>query len=82
MQARKSPAAESADWERALEGVDFPAAKIAIMREVHDHGGLDREVLTILEGLPKDEYDTREELAADARAVYEAEGYDTSKLPI
>lgn len=82
MQAKKTPAAEPTDWERALGGVDFPAAKIAILREVRDHGGLDHEVINILERLPKDEYETRDELLADARALYVEDGFDASALPI
>jgi hypothetical protein len=82
MQEEKRPAAEPADWERALDGLDFPAAKVAIVRETSDRGGLDREVIQMLERVPKDEYETRDDLVADVRALYAEDGFDTANLPI
>jgi hypothetical protein len=81
MQERR-PAAEPADWERALEGVDFPVAKDALIRKARDHGGIDREVIDILERLSQDEYETRDQLIAEARELYLEHGYPASTLPI
>ena len=82
MQERKLPAAEPADYERALEGVDFPAAKDAILRHAQDRGGIDAEVTHMLERLPRDEYETLDDVRADVRALYAADGFDPSKLPV
>jgi hypothetical protein len=80
--AGKTPAAQPDDWERALRGVDFPSSKVAIVRDVRENGGIDREVLTLLDGLPKDEYETLDELQAALRELYVAGGYDAAALPL
>lgn len=82
MAVRKLPAAQPDDWERALRGVDFPGAKVAIIREVHENGGIDREVLDILNRLPQDVYDTLEEMLADVRTLYIDDGFDPNALPV
>jgi hypothetical protein len=82
MQEKKIPAAEPADYERALAGVDFPASKYAILERVRDTGGLDSEVIDMLERLPRDEYETMDELAAGLRALYVEDGYDATVLPL
>lgn len=79
---RKVPAAQPDDWEHALRGVDFPAAKVAIIRDVHENGGIDREVLNMLDRLPKNSYDTLEEMLADVRALYIEDGFDPNALPV
>lgn len=78
----KVPAAQPDDWERALRGVDFPASKIGIVRDVRENGGIDSEVLKLLDRLPKDGYDTLEELQADIRAIYIEDGVAPNALPI
>jgi hypothetical protein len=80
--AGKIPAAQPDDWERALRGVDFPASKVAIVRDVHENGGIDREVLTMLDRLPRDEYESLEELQAEVRALYTDAGFDSARLPL
>jgi hypothetical protein len=82
MQEKKVPAAEPADWERALEGLEFPAAKVAILRHVEDTGGLDHEVIEVLGRLPKHEYTTLDELTEDARGLYIQDGFDAANLPV
>ena len=78
----KQPAAQPDDWERALRGVDFPGAKVAIIRDVRENGGIDSEVLRLLDRLPKNEYETLEEMFADVRALYIADGVAPKALPI
>lgn len=82
MREKKAPAAEPADWERALEGIEFPAAKVAILRHVEDTGGLDYEVIEVLSRLPRPEYTTLDELTGDARGLYVQDGFDAANLPV
>ncbi len=82
MQPGKVPAAEPSDYERALEGIDFPSAKNAVVRHAHDRGGIDTEVIDMLGRLRQDEYETLDELRADLRALYIEDGYDETKLPL
>jgi hypothetical protein len=82
VQSKKTPAAEPADYERALAGVDFPASKFAILERSRDRGGIDREAIEVLERLPKEEYETLDELTIAVRALYIADGYDPSALPL
>jgi hypothetical protein len=82
MQGKGEPAAQRGEYDRALEGVDFPASKFEILERARDKGGLDHEVVAMLERLPKDEYETLEALAAAVREVYIADGYDASALPL
>ena len=78
----KTPAAQPDDWERALRGVDFPAAKVAVIRNVREIGGIDHEVLTMLDRLPQNEYETLEDMLADVRALYVADGVPQNSLPV
>ena len=74
MQEHKNePAAAKEDWERAFDGLVFPAAKPYILRKAHDHGGLDTEVLDILNRVPDDEYHELEALIAAIREIYSQE---------
>ena len=73
-QFTNEPAAQKDDWERALEGLVFPASHLYIIRSARDHGGLDTEVIHVLQRLPEQDYDTREELLESVRAVYAADG--------
>jgi Protein of unknown function (DUF2795) len=82
VQSSKVPAAEPSDYERALAGVDFPASKFAILERSRDKGGIDREAIEMLERLPKEEYETLDELIAAVRALYVDDGYDPSALPL
>ncbi|MDP9180147.1 MAG: DUF2795 domain-containing protein [Chloroflexota bacterium] len=82
MQGKGEPAAQRGEYDRALEGVDFPASKFEILERARDKGGLDHEVMAMLERLPKDEYETLEALAEGIREMYIADGYDSSALPL
>ena len=82
MQGKGEPTAQRGEYDRALEGVEFPASKFEILERARDKGGLDHEVIEMLERLPKDEYETLDELTAAVREMYIAEGYDASALPL
>jgi len=82
MSARKVPAAQPDDWKHAMAGIDFPAAKVAIIRQVQDKGGIDHEVFDILNRLPRDEYQTVDDLSADLRTTYVEDGFDPNALPV
>jgi hypothetical protein len=62
--------ADPAEFERALAGVDFPASREGIVRAAADKGGLDNEVLFILEQLPHDTFDTRADVDAAIEDAY------------
>jgi hypothetical protein len=80
--AGKLPSAEYGKYDRALEGVDFPASKFAILERARGKGGLDSEVIEMLQRLPKDEYESLNELAAAVREMYIEDGYDATALPL
>jgi hypothetical protein len=80
--AGRLPSAEHGEYERALEGVEFPASKFEILERARDKGGLDQEVIAMLERLPQDDYETLEALTAAIREMYIADGYDPSALPL
>lgn len=80
MTQERVPAADKTDYERALEGLDFPLSKVALVRAIHDRGGIDHEVLTMVERLPQDEYEDLGSLVADIRAEYAAEGFPSAPL--
>jgi hypothetical protein len=74
---KRQPAATKDDYERALEGIEFPAAREAIMRTAHDRGGLDTEVLNVLRRLPDQDFDTLDDLLTAVRAVYADDGMNS-----
>jgi Protein of unknown function (DUF2795) len=82
LQEKGEPAAQSGEYDRALDGVEFPASKFEILERARDKGGLDHEVIAMLERLPDDEYETLEALTAAIREMYIADGYDASALPL
>ena len=82
MQGKGEPAAQHGEYDRALEGVEFPASKFEILERARDKGGLDHEVIAMLERLPRDEYETLDELTGAVREMYIADGYDASALPV
>ena len=61
--------ATQAEYRRAIEGVEFPASKDAVLHAAQDKGGLDTEVMYILGRLPDADYATEADLE---RAVEEA----------
>jgi hypothetical protein len=50
------------DFDRALEGLDFPTSRDAVVRTAADKGGLNGHVLDVLKQIPDQPYDTRDEL--------------------
>jgi hypothetical protein len=61
--------ASTADFNRALAGIDFPASHDGILHAASDKGGIDNEVLFILEHIPERTYESRQEVD---RAIEEA----------
>lgn len=66
--------AEPEEFRKALYGLDFPASRAAIHRKAQDKGGLDTEVLFILERLPDREYESLDDVLTELPDVYAAEG--------
>jgi hypothetical protein len=67
------PMIDPRDFDRALEGLDFPTSRDAIVRTAADKGGINGHVIDILGQIPDQPYDTREELQlAIAEAYAEA----------
>jgi hypothetical protein len=70
----EQPNATRAEYLQALYGVEFPASRDRIVQAARDKGGLDSEVMFILEHLPKDSYDTMQQLEGDVLRVYQKTG--------
>ncbi len=67
--------ADPQEYDRALEGVDFPASRDAIVNAARDKGGLDSEVIFILGELPANgSYDSRADLDTAIERVYARRG--------
>jgi hypothetical protein len=73
-ESKRESAASAEEYERALEGIEFPVAREAVIRTAHDRGGLDTEVLRVLERLPDEDIETREQLLDAVWAVYASDG--------
>jgi len=70
----KQPAAQKDDWMRALEAIEYPTSIIPVRRSVMDVGGLDREVLDVLNRIDGDaDFETEEDLIGAVRSVYAAD---------
>jgi hypothetical protein len=82
VEQRRVPHASGKDYERAFHGLEFPVAADEVRRHAADHGGLDREVLDVLERLPDESYDTLDDLLTGVRAVYSADGYAGERIPV
>jgi hypothetical protein len=63
--------ADPKDFLHALHGVDFPASRSQIVNAAKDTGGLNGDVLLILEQLPERMYVTAEDLTAEVQRTYE-----------
>jgi hypothetical protein len=76
------PMIDPRDFDRALEGIDFPTSRDAILRSAEDKGGINRLALDVLALIPDQPYDTREELQlAIAEAYAEAITSDEDAPP-
>ena len=74
--------ASQKDYDRALEGVDFPVSRDGILNAAKDKGGLDAEVPFILGQLPAEaSFESRAELDAAIASVYAREGGLTDAGP-
>ena len=74
--------ASQKDYDRALEGVDFPVSRDGALNAAKDKGGLDAEVSFILGQLPAEgSYGSRAELDAAIASVYSGEGGLTDAGP-
>jgi hypothetical protein len=66
--------AERRDYERAISGVDFPASRAGLIRAAEDKGGIDTEVVHMLNQLPDRTFETAVELFSAIEEAYEAAG--------
>lgn len=58
------------EFFEALEGVDFPASKAAIVRKAMDKGGIDSEVPHVLRQIEDRAYGSMSELQQDIERIY------------
>jgi hypothetical protein len=70
MADKEKHAATLDEYLRGLEGLDYPTSRRAVINRASDTGGLDNEVLHVLEQLPDRTYDSREDVMAAVREVY------------
>jgi hypothetical protein len=64
------------DFARALAGIDYPISRDAIVRSAADKGGINNEILQILERIPDQTYETEPDLMRAISEVYvTAEGF-------
>jgi hypothetical protein len=66
--------AERGEFQKALEGLDFPASRDAIVQKARDKGGLDTEVPFTLERIEPRTYESLADVEAAVDAVYAEQG--------
>jgi len=66
--------ADMREFHEALAGIEFPSSQAAIIGRAKDKGGLDAEVLYILEQLPDETYGSMREVEAAIDAIYAKAG--------
>lgn len=66
--------ADPQEYLRALEGLEFPASQPAIVRRARDTGGLDTEVMYVLERMPERTYASLEDIGEEIERVYDDVG--------
>jgi hypothetical protein len=76
------PNASRRDFERALEGVEYPASYSEITKRARDIGGIDREVHEMIGRLPDRQYDSLEDLFAELRRAYVEWGAPADLVPV
>jgi hypothetical protein len=74
--------ASKKDYELALDGLDFPTSKSAVINRARDNGGIDREVYAILADLTDERFESLDELLAAVRDVYVAKGEPAASVPV
>lgn len=75
------PAIDPRDFERALEGLDFPATRDGIVRTAADKGGINGHVLVVLADIADETYDTRDELDAAITAAMSRQRSTGPEIP-
>jgi hypothetical protein len=83
-EVRNVPHASRRDWELALGRLYYPISLPAVQQKTGpgELGGIDREVLSVLSRLPRESFDSQEELVQAIREVYVADGFPEDSLPI
>jgi hypothetical protein len=66
--------ADQAEFDRALAGVEFPSSREGIVRAAADKGGLDNEVLFILENIRDRTYESAADVQGAIEDVYARTG--------
>jgi hypothetical protein len=66
--------AEPGEFREALEGIDFPISKDAIVRLARDKGGIDREVPHVLAQIRDKTYESMSDVEAEIERVYGSAG--------
>ena len=77
-----TPHATKQDYRKAFTGFIFPISKDAVLSVGRDRGGLDGEVIRVLQRLPAHRYDSLEDLQEAVRAVYRFIGVPEEALPL
>jgi hypothetical protein len=72
MVGRRERNADRGEYERGLDGLEYPASLDAIVRTARDKGGLDGEVIHVLERLPARTYESEAEVLAEVEQAYAA----------
>jgi hypothetical protein len=78
----QQPHASRRDYERAFEGIEFPASYSEITKRARDTGGIDREVHEMIGRLPDRQYASLDDLFAELRAVYASAATPAEAIPV
>jgi hypothetical protein len=76
------PHAAKRDYDRAFEGLVYPASLSAVMKAASDRGGLDREVLEMIGYLPDRQYESVEDLFSELRLAYAGRDVPSELIPV
>ena len=76
------PHASRSQYERALDGVHFPASLSEIKKRARDIGGIDREVHEMIGRLPDRTFESLEDLFAELRLAYIGARVPAEVIPV
>jgi hypothetical protein len=76
------PHAERQDFQVAIGGLAYPVSKDGILNHARDHGGLDTEVIAILDQLADRDYASPEDLEQALRLIYSEQDVPPEAMPI
>lgn len=62
--------AEVEEFIKGMAGLDFPTSRSAIVKKVHDKGGLDTEVLHVINQLPDRTYESAQDVGDEIWRIY------------